>query len=267
MTSLINGEYENYNITSKSYNITRYASGIDLILNEIVAKKSNTIVLEAGFGTGNFLSTLAPYVTKMHGIDISDGMIEQCTSRVQKYSNVTLTKGDVRNTNYNDNMFDIIYSCQMIHHLGNSSEINKFIKEMYRILKPSGKLIINWTTDDQMRSFWHLNLIPDTLVEIKDRFLTHEQMCKLYLNNNLIFEKYILLKEPLMKPDIYYETDNIFQKWFRDGDSTWALVSNEKLDIVLNKCKDKKYIKNILEYSENKRKTIGISTTIIGIKT
>lgn len=97
-------------------------------------------VLEVGCGIGidglEFARNGADYT----GIDISKKSLELA----QKYFSLNNQKAnlliaDAENLPFLDNTFDLVYSWGVLHH---TLDINKAINEVYRVLKPSGKIII-----------------------------------------------------------------------------------------------------------------------------
>ncbi len=56
-----------------------------------------------------------------------------------------------QNLPFNDNIFEYIYAAEVIEHLENRKE---FLKEIYRILKPSGKLMITTPNKNSIIAFF-----------------------------------------------------------------------------------------------------------------
>lgn len=79
-----------------------------------------------------YLSDLAPEV---YGIDLSNIAIERCPDEIKTKT------GDILNSGYDDEMFDIVASPLFFHHLLKIG-FEPFLNEFHRILKPGGKLII-----------------------------------------------------------------------------------------------------------------------------
>ena len=87
--------------------------------------KENDEGLEVGSGAG-----FAKYFIKNKNFKISDFSNDEHLD----YKNV-----DAQNTKFKDNTFDYVIASNMIHHVPYPI---KFFKEMNRILKKNGKLII-----------------------------------------------------------------------------------------------------------------------------
>jgi predicted TPR repeat methyltransferase len=69
---MITIEYENYDNTSVSYNETRIPIGLPIILEHLTATPvalGEQTVLDAGCGTGNYLTALHGRVGTLHGVE------------------------------------------------------------------------------------------------------------------------------------------------------------------------------------------------------
>lgn len=102
-------------------------------------------VLEIGFGSGRCLKRIAESAGKtgkVYGIDISLGMLEVTTRRLEKaglIDRVELCCGDAANLPYQDNIFGAVFMSYTLE-LFDTPEVPKLLKEVKRVLKESGRL-------------------------------------------------------------------------------------------------------------------------------
>ncbi|MEX6688424.1 bifunctional demethylmenaquinone methyltransferase/2-methoxy-6-polyprenyl-1,4-benzoquinol methylase UbiE [Danxiaibacter flavus] len=101
-------------------------------------------VLDVATGTGDvaIMTYKRLHPEKITGIDISDGMLEVGRQKVEKLGLskfITLHNGDSETINYPDNSFDAI---TVAFGVRNFENLEKGLKEMLRVLKPGGKLVV-----------------------------------------------------------------------------------------------------------------------------
>jgi len=102
---------------------------------------SNHKVLDLGCGNGVFLMILAPMCEELVGIDISVDMLNDCSKTIERLGidNVKLVNATSEKIPFPDNEFDIICLVDVIHHI---EQLQESILEIYRVLKPGGKLLV-----------------------------------------------------------------------------------------------------------------------------
>lgn len=79
---------------------------------------------------------------KIIGIDISEGMLELGREKIERIgltNRIELLKGDSENINFEDNSFDAI---TVAFGVRNFENLEKGLKEMHRVLRPGGKLVV-----------------------------------------------------------------------------------------------------------------------------
>lgn len=128
---------------SKKYNNLQWVHKEHIISKfvRICGFESSDLVLDIGTGTGKVACTVSPLVREVHGLDISEEMMSYIN--VNKYKNLVLKVGDAKRLDYTDAIFDKITARLVFHHILDDNDLSKSIQECYRVLKPSGKIIIS----------------------------------------------------------------------------------------------------------------------------
>jgi ubiquinone/menaquinone biosynthesis C-methylase UbiE len=107
--------------------------------------KQGDCVLEVGCGTGTLTleaKRQAGLNGKVFGIDIIPGMVEASQEKaVQANLDVNFQVGCIESIPFPDTNFDVVMCSFMIFHMSEKVRI-KGIEEIYRILKPNGRLLI-----------------------------------------------------------------------------------------------------------------------------
>ncbi|HOV10731.1 MAG TPA: methyltransferase domain-containing protein [Bacteroidales bacterium] len=121
-----------------------------LIAYQEAAKLCHGRVLEIGSGEGYGIKILAQGAIEYHAVD------KHATPVPPEEKNVVFRQMNVPPLDgFEDNYFDIVVTFQVIEHIKNDSF---FVSEIYRILKPGGKLILT-TPNIAMsltRNPWHI---------------------------------------------------------------------------------------------------------------
>jgi O-antigen biosynthesis protein len=114
--------------------MTRYVFASQFVKNKTILD----IACGSGYGSDYLLKAGAK---KVIGVDISEETIDFCK---QKYSDnvIEFLIGDVQKIPTENNSIDVIVSFETIEHVDEVAQVN-FIKEVKRVLKPGGILIIS----------------------------------------------------------------------------------------------------------------------------
>lgn len=137
-----NDEYINiYNLSSKHWWYQGMKNISMTLLKKYVSPKKKIKVLDAGCGTGFMLPHLGIF-GDVQGIDISDEALRICHE--QKY--FMAQKASIDNIPFKDQEFDLAVSLDVLYHLDVKDDL-KALKELYRILKNNGYLMIRVPAD------------------------------------------------------------------------------------------------------------------------
>ncbi len=110
----------------------------DLIHGYSTSKGKN--VLDIGCGNGYVLSRYAQYGANVSGVDLTEKAIELSKRRFELVGLVgNFQKIDGVNLPFPDSHFDIVCSMGVLHHI---SDPRPTVDEIYRVLKPGGKMIV-----------------------------------------------------------------------------------------------------------------------------
>ena len=113
---------------------------IDYLIKEIPRSE----MLELGCGTGHWSDYFSKKGFNVTGIDISDAMLNVAKN---KKINVKFKIADSQNIPFNDESFQIISSITMLEFVDNP---DKVIKEIYRVLKKGGWLILGCLNENSI---------------------------------------------------------------------------------------------------------------------
>ena len=124
---------------------------IDVIFNELLTEDINgKLLLDAGCGTGWFSQRAFERGAIVTSMDLGDNLLNETA----KKCNSKRVIGSVLEIPFENNSFDIIISSEVIEHVPNPLVA---IKEMYRVLKPGGTLILTTPNKIWYFAIWIAN--------------------------------------------------------------------------------------------------------------
>lgn len=117
-------------------------------------------VLVVACGTGRGMIELAQAVGptgRVDALDLTERMIDQARTKSEKFGlsdRVHFKQGNAKELPYPDGTFDIVYNSYMLD-LIPFDGFEPILKEMQRVLKPGGKLVLlNMSKPDEKKTFY-----------------------------------------------------------------------------------------------------------------
>lgn len=152
-------------------------------------KKCNPkIILDVATGTADvaILSWKYLHPEKIIGIDISEGMLHLGREKVAKLllsNNIELKQGDGEAISFPDNTFDAI---TVAFGVRNFQNLEQGLHEMYRVLKPDGKMVIlEFSKPKQIVFKGFYNLYMKIICPGIGKWLTKNREAYQYLHNSV----------------------------------------------------------------------------------
>lgn len=167
-----------------------------MIAYKEAAKIVNGTVLEIGCGEGYGISELAKFSNKYIGVDKFDTFI---SDDLRNNYDIVFHKMEIPPLkNIEENSVDFVVTFQVIEHI---QDDNYFLKEIFRVLKPGGKLLL--TTPNKLMSLsrnpWHIReYSPKEMKDILKKYFTKSQVNGVY-GNDLVMKYYQKNKESVKK--------------------------------------------------------------------
>jgi len=121
----------------------RHRAILDMI--DFANLKQDSKILDIGCGPGELVFDLHKKGLKGVGMDLAPQMIDLCNKRMSREKNKenwSFIVGDAEKTGFESSEFDLIIASGVIEYLPHDQPM---LKEMHRLLKSGGKLILNVT--------------------------------------------------------------------------------------------------------------------------
>ena len=169
--------------TASEYNDSsdgKFVEGMyDALVKEIQKSESGRI-LDVGCGNGNLFTLLPDGKYELYGVDFSKNMIDE--AKMNCKTQATFSVADAESLPFDDDSFDMIVCNASFHHYTRPDDV---LKEMRRVLKPSGKLLIG---DPYVPGI--ARPLINVLIKFSDKgdyhFYGFNEMQELFLKNEFI---------------------------------------------------------------------------------
>lgn len=149
MLGYFHSSHDNWDKKSwiRDLNVLRMRDLALFALGDVEGKR----VLDIGCGPGIYMEIIARMGGKVSGQDISPQEVEKASKRFkEKGFDATIKVGDATRLLFEDNFFDAVFSADFFHFI-NYEDKNKVMSEIYRVLKPGGKVIIKTLNLDYLK--------------------------------------------------------------------------------------------------------------------
>jgi ubiquinone/menaquinone biosynthesis C-methylase UbiE len=170
---------------------------MEKLVNYFQGKKV-TSILDVGTGSGDFIAVLREVFpeTQITGVDPD---IESLQEATKKYPDVSFTEMSAEKLEFTDNTFDLASISMALHHL---PDIQGALKEMQRVVKPGGWIIVNELFSDNLNQAQEVHKMLHHFRSKIDRLKG--------INHNETFEKEQILqmvKSSGIQIQLYFENN------------------------------------------------------------
>jgi ubiquinone/menaquinone biosynthesis C-methylase UbiE len=170
----------NYNLFAKDFALRRQKPWPEIESLILKYFKENNKVLDLGCGSGQYSQIFKDKNAFYFGVDFSEKLIEIAKNQ---YLNTTINNkiqfifANAFSLPFEDNFFDLVFSIATLHHIPSQKLRKEFIKEIKRVLKKDGILII---------TVWNLFNKKNYFKILKANFLKLLRLSKLDFNDIIL---------------------------------------------------------------------------------
>ena len=234
--------YENYTPKSGNYDKTREPVGTEIVVGcfaHAPVPLDWTVILDAGCGTGNYSQVLLNYVARIEAVDLDPGMLEVAARKLagpETEGRISFQRSRIDALPFEDATFDGVMINQVLHHLpdepakGFPAHRQVFL-EFARVLKPGGVLVVNTCSQEQLRhGYWHYSLIPEAADALRNRYAPLDELAEILGDCGFVRGGRFAPLDATIQGEAYLDSRGPLDKKWRDGDSVWSLVSEDRLN-------------------------------------
>ena len=162
---------DKYDRIGDTYDTTRRADPkIVQTLRHHVDLRPSGQYLDIGCGTGNYTTALNKIGGKWTGLEPASEMLDLAR---KKDGSIDWVQGGAEALPFEDDTIDGVICTAAIHHF---TDLGKAFREMGRVLRPNGKLVIFTATPDQVSRYWITHYFPEMMKKDYEQLPSIDQM-------------------------------------------------------------------------------------------
>jgi ubiquinone/menaquinone biosynthesis C-methylase UbiE len=228
---MIKTDYDKIAKTYDNRYSANYLINIENHLRNLISENSCTTILEAGCGTGRWISALKNDHLNIFGLDYSFEMLKLSKDKNPK---MNLVNSDAVEIPFKENLFDLTFCVNAIHHFPDK---DRFTQECKRILKNNGTLAV-YSVDPHIDKNWYVYDYFDSVYENDlKRFIPIETLKKRLEKNNFVDIKISSVEKVFNQRKGVDVSDDPFLK--KKNTSQLANLTNDQYEAGINKITNK----------------------------
>lgn len=237
--------YEDYTQKSGNYDKTREPVGTEIIVGcfaHAPVPLDRSVVLDAGCGTGSYSEALLGYVGRIEAVDVNPGMLEVAARKLAWAGDrISFHSSRIDELPFEGTTLDGVMINQVLHHLQDDASEGfpahrRVFREFARVLKPGGILTVTTCSQEQLRhGYWHYHLIPDAADVLRNRYVPLDELLEILDDCGLAHRGSFAPLDATVQGDSYFDPGGPLSNEWRDGDSVWSLVTEDRLNRVLSR--------------------------------
>jgi SAM-dependent methyltransferase len=187
-------------------------------------------------------AALLHYVGRIEAVDLNPGMLEVAARKLAWAGDrISFHSSGIEELPFEDTTLDGVMINQVLHHLPDHASEGfpahrMVFREFARVLKPGGILTVSTCSQEQLRrGYWHYHLIPEAADALRNRYVPIDELLEILDDSGFARRGSFAPIDATVQGESYFDPRGPLSKGWRDGDSVWSLVAEDRLNRTLSR--------------------------------
>ncbi len=117
----------------------------------LLSPRPTDTLVDVGCGTGLIALAMSPWLGHIHAVDLSANMVERARRNLSHVGNVDVAHGAITRLDLPDLCCERVLAYSVLQYLGGEAEVARAFRELSRILRPGGRVLLSANPDPSRR--------------------------------------------------------------------------------------------------------------------
>jgi SAM-dependent methyltransferase len=117
----------------------------------LLAPRREHVLIDVGCGSGLISLALAPWLARIHALDLSPNMVERARRNLSQVANVEVAVGSIDAMALSDACGDRLLAYSVLQYLDGEATLVRALREIFRVLRAGGRALLAANPDPARR--------------------------------------------------------------------------------------------------------------------
>ncbi len=216
---------------------------------------------------------------RIEGVDVNVAMFERARRKAAAHrispDRFLLHEARIEQLPFTEGHFDAVMVNQVLHHLDDDGadgfpRHRAALNELARVMRPDGVLVINICSTAQLDDgWWYRELFANAYQRCKQRHIPLPVLTTLLAECGFSHRGNIVPTDAVFQGDSYWDGTGPLKKEWRDGDSVFALATEQELEQACAQIRQLEQAGTLADYvakQDVRRREIGQVTFVHAVR-